>query len=48
MARTEKVLTFPCFFFFRVVAPLDLKELDCFMPRDTIFLIQDFDWVLGV
>jgi hypothetical protein len=48
MVRTEEVLIFPCCFFFRVVAPLYLEELDCFMPRDTIFLIQDHDWVFGV
>jgi hypothetical protein len=27
---------------------LYLEELDCFMPRDTILLIQDFDWMLRV
>jgi hypothetical protein len=48
MARMKKVLAFPSFFFFGVVAPLDLEELDCFTPRDTILLIQDFDWVLRV
>jgi hypothetical protein len=47
-ARTEEVLTFPSCFFFRVVAPLYLEEHDCFMPCDTILLIQDFDQVLGV
>jgi hypothetical protein len=31
-----------------VIAPLYLEELDCFTPRDMIFLIQDLDWVLGV
>jgi hypothetical protein len=44
----KDVLAFPGRFFFRVVAPLYLEELDCFMPRDTILLIQDLDWVLGV
>ncbi len=48
MMRTEKVLTFPNCFFFRVVAPLYLEELDCFMPRDMILLIQDLDQVLRV
>jgi hypothetical protein len=48
MARTEEVLAFPSCFFFRVIAQLYLEELDCFMPRDTIFLIQDLDRVLGV
>jgi hypothetical protein len=48
MARTEEVLTFPRCFFFRVVAPLNLEEIDCFTPHDTILLIQDLDWVLGI
>jgi hypothetical protein len=48
MARTEEVIAFPSCFFFRVVAPLYLKELDCFTPRDTILLIHDLDPMLGV
>jgi hypothetical protein len=48
MARTKKVLAFPYCFFFSVVAPFYLEELDCFTPHDTILLIQDFDWVLRV
>jgi hypothetical protein len=48
MARMKKFLAFPCCFFFGVVAPLDLEELEGFMPRDMILLIQDFDWVLRV
>jgi hypothetical protein len=48
MERMKKVLSFPCCFFFRVVAPFYLEKLDCFTPRVTILLIQDFDWVLGV
>jgi hypothetical protein len=48
MVRMEKILTFPSCFFFRVIAPLYLEELHCFTPRDTILLIQDLDWVLGV
>jgi hypothetical protein len=48
MARTEEVPAFPSCFFFRVVSPLYLGELDCFTPRDTILLIQDLDWVFGV
>jgi hypothetical protein len=48
VARTEEVFAFPCCFFFRVVAPLYLEELDCFSPSDTILLIQDFDRVLGL
>jgi hypothetical protein len=39
MARMKKVLTFPNFFFFGVVAPLNLEELDHFVPCDTILLI---------
>jgi hypothetical protein len=48
MARMEEVFTFPCCFFFRVVAPMYLEEFDCFMPRDTILLIQDLYRELGV
>jgi hypothetical protein len=48
MARTKQVLTFPSCFFFSVVAPLDLEELDGFTPRDTMLLIQDFDWMIEV
>jgi hypothetical protein len=48
MSRMEKVFAFPGCFFFRVVAPLYLEELDCFSPCDTILLIQDLDRVLGV
>jgi hypothetical protein len=48
MVRMKEVLTFPSCFFFRVIAPLYLDELDYFMPRDTILLIQDPDWVLRV
>jgi hypothetical protein len=48
MARAEEVLAFPSCFFFRVVVPLYLEELDCFMPHDTILLIQDLDQVLKV
>jgi hypothetical protein len=48
MVKTEKILTFSSCFFFKVIAPLYLKELDCFPPRDMILLIQDLDWVLGV
>jgi hypothetical protein len=48
MVRTEEVFAFPSCFFFRVVAPLYLEELDCFTPRDMILLIQDLDLVLEV
>jgi hypothetical protein len=48
MVRMEEVLTLPSCFFFRVIAPLYLEELDCFMSRDTILLIQNLDWVLEV
>jgi hypothetical protein len=44
----KKFLTFPSCFFLSVVAPLYLEELDHFMPRDTILLIQDLDGALGV
>jgi hypothetical protein len=48
MVRMKEVIAFPSCFFFRVIAPLYHEELDCFTPRDTIFLIQDLDWVCGV
>jgi hypothetical protein len=48
MERMKELLDFSCCFFFRVVVPLYLEELDCFMPHDTVLLIQDLDWVLGV
>jgi hypothetical protein len=48
VVRMKKVITFPCCFFFGVVASLYLEELDDFTPHDTILLIQVFDWMLGV
>jgi hypothetical protein len=48
MARMEEVFIFPSCFFFRLVAPLYIEELDCFTPRNMIRLIQDLDLVLGV
>jgi hypothetical protein len=48
MARTKKVLAFSSCFFFSVVPPLYLEKIDCFTPRDTILVIQDLDWMLGV
>jgi hypothetical protein len=48
MARMKKVLAFPSCFFFRVVAPLYIEELNCFTPCDMILLIKDFDWLLWV
>jgi hypothetical protein len=48
MTRTKKALTFLSCFFFSVVAPLYLEELDDFTPCGTIFPIEDFDWMLGL
>jgi hypothetical protein len=48
ITRMKEVLTFPSCFFFRKIAPLYLEELDCFTSPDTIFLIQDHDWMLRV
>jgi hypothetical protein len=48
MPRIEEVFAFLGCFFFRVVAPLYLEELECFSPCDTILLIQDLNRVLGV
>jgi hypothetical protein len=43
MVKMKEVFAFPSFFFLSVVATLYLEELDCFMPHDTILLIQDLD-----
>jgi hypothetical protein len=48
MVRTEKVLTFPCCFFYRVVAPLDLVELDRLASCDTTLLVQDLNRMFGI
>jgi hypothetical protein len=48
MARSEKVFTFPSGFFFGMVTPLQLEELDSFVLCDTVLLIQDLDRMLGV
>jgi hypothetical protein len=39
MARREKVLTFPSSFFFLMVAPLHLEELNGLVPSDMTLLI---------
>jgi hypothetical protein len=44
----EKILTFPCCFFYRVLAPLDIVELDRLAPCDMTLLVQDIDRVLGI
>jgi hypothetical protein len=44
----KKIFTLPSCFFFGMVAALNLEELDSIVPRDTIFLIQDFDWMLKI
>jgi hypothetical protein len=44
----KQILAFPCIFFFGMIAPMYLEELDHLAPHDTIFFIQDLDWVLGV
>jgi hypothetical protein len=46
--QTEELFTFPCCFFFDMIAPLNLKELDFLTSHDTILLIQDFDRKLRV
>jgi hypothetical protein len=43
----EKFFTLPRCFFFGVIAPFNLEELD-FWQYDTILLIQDFDGMLKV
>jgi hypothetical protein len=46
VAREEEIFTFPRCFFFSMIAPLNIKELDCLAPHDMILLIQDFDKML--
>jgi hypothetical protein len=48
MARSEKVFTFPSGFFFGMVTPSYLEELDSFALCGAILLIQDLDRMLGV
>jgi hypothetical protein len=48
MTRMEEVFAFPRCFFFGMIAPLNLEELDGLVPCNTILLIQDVDWVLRV
>jgi hypothetical protein len=43
MTRTEEIFTLPCCFFFRMVAPLDLVELDRLASYDMTLLVQDLD-----
>jgi hypothetical protein len=47
MVRTKEFFTLPSGFFFGMVAPLHLEELDSFALGDTVFLIQDLDQMLG-
>jgi hypothetical protein len=44
----EEVFTLPSCFFFGMVAPLNLEELDRLATCDMILLIHDFDRVLGI
>jgi hypothetical protein len=46
--KNGEVLTFPCFFFYNMVTPLNLEELDHFAPHDMTLLIQDLDRVLRI
>jgi hypothetical protein len=48
MARTEEIFTLPYCFFFRMVAPLNLVELDRLAPCDTTLLVQDLDRTFGI
>jgi hypothetical protein len=48
MARMEEFFTFLSGFFFGMVAPLHLEELNSFTLGDTAFLIQDLDRMLRV
>jgi hypothetical protein len=44
----NEVLTFPSGFFFRMVVPLQLIELDGLVPCDTVLLIQYLDRMLWI
>jgi hypothetical protein len=44
----EKILAFPCCFFYHVAAPLDLVELDHLAPCDMTLLVQDLDRMFGI
>jgi hypothetical protein len=44
----EEVFTFPSSFFFRIVTPLNLEELNGLASSHTILLTQDLDRVLGI
>jgi hypothetical protein len=48
MARMEEFFTLLSGFFFGMVAPFYLEELDSFALGDTVFLIQDLDRMLAV
>jgi hypothetical protein len=48
MARTEKIFTLLCCFFYHLVAPLDLIELDRLAPCDMTLLVQDLHRMFGI
>jgi hypothetical protein len=48
MVRMEEILAFPCYLFYSMVAPLDLKELDHLVPCDMTILVQDLDQMFGI
>jgi hypothetical protein len=48
MARMEEALTFPCRFFFLMVAPFILEELYGLVPSGMILMIQYLDRVLRI
>jgi hypothetical protein len=48
MAQTKQVIAFPHYFFFSMIAPLNLEELDHLAHRDTLLLIQYLDGVLRI
>jgi hypothetical protein len=48
MAQMEEFITLISGFFFTMIDPLYLEELDSLAPCDTVLLIQDLDRMLGV
>jgi hypothetical protein len=48
MVQTEEFFTLLCGLFLGMVAPLYLEGLYSFAPCDTVLLIQDLGWMLGV
>jgi hypothetical protein len=46
--RTKKFLGLPCSLLLRMVAPLNFEESNRSMPRNSVLLIQNLQWVLRI